>query len=104
MKKLFACTLTIAWLFATMAPPVVSAASTTTVPNVPSAEICSADSSMICEEDRTVTTVTINSDGDVIVTSQTCEFEDVGYDPLPGGGVNPYCDYGNCGKVYLTPV
>ena len=101
MKKLFALTLTAAWMLAIAAPPVISA---TSPPSVPSAEVCSAENGMVCEDDRTVTTVTVNADGDIIVTSQTCEFEGVGYDPLPGGGGNPYCDYGNCGKVYLVPA
>ncbi len=101
MKKLFPLTLTTAWTLAIAAPPVVSA---TEMMSVPPAEECSAENSMACAGTRTVTMVTVNSDGDVIVTQQTCEFEGVGYEPLPGGGGNPYCDYGNCGRVYLTPA
>ena len=107
MKRLFTLTLTAAWTLAIAAPPAISA---TEMMSVPPAEECSVENSMTgensmtCGGTRTVTTVTVNSDGDIIVTQQTCEFEGVGYDPLPGGGGNPYCEYGNCGKVYLTPA
>ena len=58
---------------------------------------------MACAGTCTVTSITVNFDGDIIDTKLTCKFKGVGHDPLPGGDGNPYCDYGNCGKVYLTP-
>lgn len=103
LKGLTAFTLAIAWLAASAAPMVASRVSAPETLSSPEAE-CAAGIAQSCGPDHTVTSTVVEPNGDVVVTTRTCKFTGVVTEAAPGGGVNVYCDYGNCGRVLLTPA